>query len=52
MRHAATDFAVLSALRGKLDMAKMASYLSVSSSFSVSAPWILTDETAADSVGM
>ena len=46
------DFAVFAVLRGKLNVEKMASYLSVSSSFSVSAPWIITDETAPDSVEM
>ena len=46
------DFAVFSVLPGNLDVAKMASYLSVSSSFSVSALWIIRDETAADSVEM
>ena len=48
----ATDLAVLSTLPGNLGMAKMGSYLSVSSLFSLSVPWIITDETAADSVEM
>ena len=52
MRHACHRLYCSFSPPWKLDVAKMASYLSVSSSFSVSAPWILTDETAADSVGM